>query len=408
VTTLSRREPAVARFDRPAEATGWLPTLFEELSFGLVVMDREGLILTANRRAREVLFPHESRSKGLGSECCEWICEPLNRQGGDAKDSGCMTQRALATDGPLPETRLEVEIGGVRNPVWITACPINCGEARVAIYLRPEQASSGDRRSPAADRAESPASSSAELRIHTLGRTRVEIAGSDFGGDWLQQRPGQVLEFLLCARHRVATSEQISEALWPGAAQPWSNASVRHQVHMLREKLEPERDSNELSRFVVTRRGGYMMDPERVWIDADEFEDKARTGLSLFVQGEGDAAMAPLERALALYQGDFLSEDPYAEWALEERDRLRELAGRELRALISLRRSAGDLDAATEYARRLAGMEPFDMDVQREFLELCIKRGRRSEAIRRYTLIRRRVRREFGHDPDFTLADLGS
>jgi DNA-binding SARP family transcriptional activator len=150
-----------------------------------------------------------------------------------------------------------------------------------------------------------------------------------------------------------------------------------------------------------------MLDPERVWIDADEFEDEARTGLTLFVQGEGNAAMAHLERALSLYQGDFLSEDPYAEWALEERDRLRELAGRELRAVISLNRSAGDLDAATEHARRLAGMEPFDMDVQREFLEICIKRGRRSEAMRRYALIRRRVRREFGHDPDFTLADLG-
>ncbi len=151
-----------------------------------------------------------------------------------------------------------------------------------------------------------------------------------------------------------------------------------------------------------------MLHRERVWIDADEFEDRARTGLTLFVQGEGNTAMAPLERALDIYEGEFLSDDPYAEWALEERDRLHELAGQEIRALISLNRSSGDLDAATEHSRRLAGMEPFDMDVQREFLEMCIKRGRRSEAMRRYALIRRRVRREFGHDPDFTLADLGA
>jgi DNA-binding SARP family transcriptional activator len=393
--------------DTPARQTGWWRTLFDESPFGLLVTDREGLILSANRQATKVLFSQESRSEAAGSTCCDSICRQLERQYGGAQDEGCVTQRALATGGPLPEARLEVEICGLRYAVWITASPIDCGKARVAVYLRPEQLSDGDRRSPAAGRAESRTPSPPELRIQTLGRTRTEVAGRDRGGDWLQQRPGQVLEFLLCARHRVATSEQISEALWPGAAQPWSNTSVRHQVHVLREKLEPERDSNEPPRFVITRRGGYMLDPERVCIDADEFEDKVRTGLSLFVQGEGDAAVAPLERALALYQGDFLSEDPYAEWALEERDRLRELAGRELRALVSLRRSAGDLDAATEYARRLAGMEPFDMDVQREFLELCIKRDRRSEAMRRYTLIRRRVRREFGHDPDFTLADLG-
>jgi DNA-binding SARP family transcriptional activator len=400
-------EPVIASVNRPAQATGWLRTLFDESPFGLLVTDDEGLILTANRRGTEVLFPHEAELEESGSRCCDVICDPLNRQYGGAQSYGCVTQRALDSGAALPEIRLVVEMGGVRNSVWVTAAPIESDEAGVVIYLRPEHPSYGDRRRLSARRVEARARSGPALRIHTLGRTRVEVDGKDRGGDWLQQRPGQVLEFLVCARGRVASSEQISEALWPGASQPWSNASVRHQIHMLREKLEPERDSNAPSQFIITRRGGYMLDPDRVWIDADEFEDKARTGLSLFVQGEGNAALAPLERALALYQGDFLSEDPYAEWAIEERDRLRELAGRELRAVISLRRSVGDLDAATEHARRLAGLEPFDMDVQRDFLEICIKRGRRSEAMRRYALIRRRVRREFGHDPDFTLSDLG-
>jgi DNA-binding SARP family transcriptional activator len=102
-----------------------------------------------------------------------------------------------------------------------------------------------------------------------------------------------------------------------------------------------------------------------------------------------------------------LSDDPYAESALEERDRLRELAGRVLRDLVAAKRAVGDMGAAADHARRLASMEPFDMDVQREFLELCIARGRRSEAMRRYALLRRRVRGEFSQEPDFTLADLG-
>jgi DNA-binding SARP family transcriptional activator len=371
-----------------------------------VVTDRLGSILAANPRSTQLLFGSERSTEG--KRCCDLICEPLQRQNARAGETGCLTQRSLAIGRALPEAQLEGEAQGGGNPIWITASPIEAGEARVVIYLRPGHLAHDDSRLGRRRRFEpEPAAPSEMLRIHTLGRTRVEVAGSIRGGDWLRQRPGQLLEFLVCSRHRVATSEQISEGLWPGAAQPWSNASVRHQVHMLREKLEPERDSKEPSRFVVTRRGGYMLDPERVWIDADEFEDQARTGLSLFVQGQGEAALAPLERALNLYQGDFLSDDPYAEWALEERDRLRELAGRELRAIISLRRSDGDLDAATDHARRLAGMEPFDMDVQRDFLEICIKRGRRSEAIRRYALIRRRVRREFGHEPDFTLGDIG-
>ena len=51
-------------------------------------------------------------------------------------------------------------------------------------------------------------------------------------------------------------------------------------------------------------------------------------------------------------------------------------------------------------------MEPFDLDVQRDFIEICLRRGRRSEAMRRYAIVRKRVKREFGQDLDFTISDL--
>ena len=51
-------------------------------------------------------------------------------------------------------------------------------------------------------------------------------------------------------------------------------------------------------------------------------------------------------------------------------------------------------------------MEPYDSDVQRQYIELCLDRGRRTEAIRRYELFRRRLVREFGDEPDFKLDDL--
>ena len=61
-------------------------------------------------------------------------------------------------------------------------------------------------------------------------------------------------------------------------------------------------------------------------------------------------AEAALARAAALYRGDFLADEPDAEWALPERARLRALAGRVLRALAGLHVRAGELDAASEHA----------------------------------------------------------
>jgi DNA-binding SARP family transcriptional activator len=51
-------------------------------------------------------------------------------------------------------------------------------------------------------------------------------------------------------------------------------------------------------------------------------------------------------------------------------------------------------------------MDPYDLDVQRTLLRLCLRQGRRTDAVRRYTALRRRMLGVFGEDLDFTLADV--
>ena len=77
-----------------------------------------------------------------------------------------------------------------------------------------------------------------------------------------------------------------------------------------------------------------------------------------------------------------------------------------LRALAALHVRAGELDAASENLQRLADLEPLDVDAQRQMLTLLLRRGRRSEATRRYEVMRRRFRRAFGEEPSFELAEL--
>jgi DNA-binding SARP family transcriptional activator len=372
---------------------------FGKSPFGFVLTDGEGRVLSVNDRAAALLSVDGAASRP-GMTCCELICDPIGRQGRAGGDA-CLTRRAVSAGRALPETRVELRRNGATHAVYLTASPIDVAEARVVVYLRPEDPRDRRRRAGAPARALAPPA----LRIHTLGRTRVEANGVDVGGEWLDHRPGQLLKYLICERQRVVTSDEIADALWPNAG-PLTRNSVRHQVHALRERLEPERISRGRSRFIVTRRGGYMLDPEQVWLDAEQFEAEGREGLTLLAQGTAAEASARLERALALYKGDLFAENLYAEWAFEERDRLRELAGRGLRAMVGIARSTGDLDTAAANARRLAAMEPFDMDVQREFLEICLSRGRRSEAVRRYAIVRKRAKREFGQEPDFTLGDL--
>jgi DNA-binding SARP family transcriptional activator len=373
-----------------------------ESPFGFVLTDGEGRVLSVNDRAATLLSADEGTPGPRELTCCELVCGPLNGHGPSASDSSCLTRRAMRAGRALPEARIELTRSGGPSVVWVTASPIDVAQARVVFYLRPDDPQDDDLGLPTA--AEAPLEAPT-LRINTLGRTRIELDGTDLGGEWLDQRPGQLLKYLICERHRVVTSDEIAEALWPQAG-PLTRNSVRHQVHVLRERLEPDRIRRAVSRFIATRRGGYMVDPEQVWLDADQFEAEINAGLALFARGDAAAGANRLERGVAVYKGDLFTENLYAEWALEERDRLRELAGRGLRTLVGIARSAGDLEAAAPHARRLAAMEPFDMDVQREFIEICMWRGRRSEAMRRYAIVRKRIKREFGQDLDFTLGDL--
>ena len=89
-----------------------------------------------------------------------------------------------------------------------------------------------------------------------------------------------------------------------------------------------------------------------------------------------------------------------------ERERLRALAGRVLRALADLAAARDDLGAAGAYLERLAVMEPFDGDVHRRLIALALREGARTRALRRYRAFADRLAHALGATPEFTLADV--
>jgi DNA-binding winged helix-turn-helix (wHTH) protein len=101
------------------------------------------------------------------------------------------------------------------------------------------------------------------LTIKALGRIRVDSREGPVGGNWLAQRPGQILKYLTCERDRVVQAEEIAEALWPFSGRQ-ALGSVRHYIHALRHKLEPGRSARAGSTFIVTVRGGYAIDRRHV------------------------------------------------------------------------------------------------------------------------------------------------
>jgi DNA-binding SARP family transcriptional activator len=355
--------------------------VFDRLPDGLMVCDRRGRVVATNVRLREIVGDGNA-ADGLAASCCSLL--GCGRPGSPLA-AGCMTAHVLAAGAPLPEVRLDGPPWS-SAPVWVSAAALDDGTV-VFQLRRPRERRPGG----------------GGLRIHALGQVRVEGPDGSIGGDWLAQRPGDLLRFLICRPDHAASADAIAEAIWPRSG-PQAATSVRYFVHALRERLEPGRPKRGAPSFVVCRRGTYALDRERVWIDTDEFERRAAAGMSALRAGDHRAAVAELEQAVALYAGDLVAEDPYAEWAVHERERLRSMAGDALRSIARLH--ADDPAAAAPHLERLAHLEPFDSDVQRDHITALLRLGRRSRAARQYESFRVRLLREFGQRPDFELCAL--
>jgi DNA-binding SARP family transcriptional activator len=156
---------------------------------------------------------------------------------------------------------------------------------------------------------------------------------------------------------------------------------------------------------VITVGDGYALDRSRIMLDVDGFELAVRDGLAAAANGESEVASERLEHAMGLYRGDLFADEPYAEWAFAERDRLRAMASDALRSLTGVAVATGDLARASSSLDRLAELEPLDLEVHRTLLGVCLAQGRRTEAARRYATYKARMARELGEGPGFTLAD---
>ncbi len=367
--------------------------LLDALPYGVVALSSEGAILRANATARDLV-------PGIAADdvrnCRDLYC--CTAPGGPC-ERGCFVTRVARSVKPSTEIRIDTAGGVSPGALWVTASPLRAGDGAM-LHLRPGWR--GDRRR----RSHEPWQTGPELRIRVLGRTQVESLEDSFDGNWLSERPGQILKYLVCERTRVVVVDEIAESIWPDAGRR-GVANARFAIHRLRLKLEPRRAAHDAPAFVVSRGSGYALDRDRIWIDADEFERAIDEGRAAMARLDSAAAAQHLERANGLYRGAFLADEPYADWAIDERNRLAGMAVSALRVLTALAHERGDSTEAIRHLQRLAELEPLDSAVHRELIRALLAEGRRSDAKRRFDGFAQRLRRALGQEPEFDIRSLG-
>lgn len=376
---------------------GTLPygRLVEDSPWGMVVTRGDGHVVGANRAAHAIFGAELERP---AVRCCDLLgCG----RPGTVLAGGCVSALATRATEPFPEVRVDLPHppGAPPGSVWVVGAALAGDDGLVVLQLRPGGA--GDRRR----RTQPHWMGEPRLRIHALGATRVDSPDGSLGGPWLGHRPGRVLKYLVLRRGNVVPLDELLE-VFADSDRRRTSGSMRQAVHVLRERLEPMRRRHGRSAFVVAAAGGYRLESANIWVDVDDFEAHAAKGARAVAAGDAATAERQLTTAVALHGGELMSDEPYSEWVLTERDRLREIAAQCLRALARLRVDAADSSGAARHLLALSELEPLDLDVQKEMLRMMVRSGRYAEAERRLGVVRSRFRRTLGEDLDVDLAAL--
>src|SRR2546425_3856363 len=152
------------------------------------------------------------------------------------------------------------------------------------------------------------------LQIHLLGPFRAVVDSVPVEERrWSRRKPKLLVKLLALQPHHQLHREQAMELLWP-ASDPESAANNLHKaIHLARHALQPDLKSAADSHFIITQGQQISLrSPGTLWIDVEAFEQSAAEALK-------DTNVAACEAALALYEGDLLTEDLYEDWAVTRR-----------------------------------------------------------------------------------------
>ncbi|MFN8440692.1 MAG: AAA family ATPase [Caldilineaceae bacterium] len=215
--------------------------------------------------------------------------------------------------------------------------------------------------------------------------------------DWHTRQARQLLKILVTERPRPVSTDRLIEILWPDSTPQAAATTLRSAINSLRNVLEPERPNRAPSQYILTQMPGYAfyLHPD-IWLDVEDFEHKLNSAQTV---SQAEERQKLLEAAIDLYRDDYLISDPYADWAENERDRLRE---RFFGALLQVADSYAQValyPAAIAACRRILAQDEVRENAYQSLMRYLAESGDSAAALLAYEKCREILANELGADP---------
>jgi predicted ATPase/DNA-binding SARP family transcriptional activator len=227
-----------------------------------------------------------------------------------------------------------------------------------------------------------------ELRIFALGPARVLVHNRALtSADWTYTKAKELLFYFIA--QPPATKAQIGLDVWPDASADQLRNIFHRAMHHLRKALgTPD--------WIVYADDAYSFNRSlNYWSDLHEFDQHLRVAQTT----SRSTAIHHLEMAVQLWRGDFAEDLDAGEWALFQREELRQRYVQALIDLGALHFADAHYDRAAAVYRRLLSLDAYLELAHRELMRCLVRQGEVGHAIQHYQQLRDMLRRELQAEP---------
>ncbi|AGL17010.1 BTAD domain-containing putative transcriptional regulator [Actinoplanes sp. N902-109] len=240
------------------------------------------------------------------------------------------------------------------------------------------------------------------LAAHVLGSFIATVDGAAVRA-WHGGRIRSLFAYLLTHRSPCPSREVLMDVFWPKSTPEAARNSLNVALHGVRRALRTVTE-----RPVVSFHGNsYGLDPDvRLWLDVDEFDRHLRLARCLELAGRSERAIREYEVADGLYRGDFLADNPYEEWCVLLRDRLRLAHVDALDHLSGLSFEVGRYAAAATLCSRIIEYDPCRETAHRRLMHCHSRQGQPHLALLQHQACVSALRSDLDMDPSPETQDL--
>ena len=238
------------------------------------------------------------------------------------------------------------------------------------------------------------------LHLSLFGPFQLTVDGEPITAPlWVKTQA--LLAYLVVEADRPHRRDFLAGLFWPDQPEDLARNSLRQALHQLQRAIS--------RRFLATTAQTVHFKPDSDYaLDTAEFkalvqrchqhDHRRRETCRLCIER--------LERALALYRGDFLSQfflkdsAAFEEWAMISREQLRQMAFSALSDLVCYQARRGAFVAMAKAAQRQLDLDPFDETAQRSLMQALTWQGRRNAALTQYETFCHLMEAELGAPPE--------